>query len=475
MKNIVGRKKEIELLQKIVESSKPEFVAVYGRRRVGKTFLIKEFFNNKFTFYFSGSENSTMKTQLKNFQIAFQNYFNMTIPTPISWTIAFEMLRKEISRLRKRGRKVIFIDEMPWFATMGSNFIQAFEYWWNTYASSNPDILLIICGSSTSWILEKIIRNRGGLHNRVTRQIPLQPFSLKECEDFSTKHKLLIDRYQVLDYYMILGGVPYYWAQIDKSNGLPQNIDNLFFNREGVLKDEFVKIFNSLFKHSCKYIKLVITLGKKRMGLARDEIVRLSKLNDGGSITRMLEELEQCGFIRSYYAFGKKQRDKIYQLIDLFSLFYLNFIFNRHNNDENFWTNNFRTPKHNTWRGYAFEQVCLWHISQIKNKLGISGVSTNYLAWRSTDENSKNIAQIDLVIDRNDHIINICEMKYSKDEYTITKEYSELLRKRYAMFTDETKTRKTVHTTMITTYGTKQNTYFGNIHSEVNIDDLFVF
>jgi AAA+ ATPase superfamily predicted ATPase len=475
MSNIVGREKEIELLRRIAESNDPEFVAVYGRRRVGKTFLIKEFFNNKFTFYFSGSENTSMRTQLKNFQIAFQNYFNMTIPTPKSWTIAFEMLRKEINRSRKRGRKVIFIDEMPWLATMGSNFIQAFEYWWNTYASSNPDILLIICGSSTSWILEKIIKNRGGLHNRVTRQISLQPFSLKECEDFSTKHKLRIDRSQILDYYMILGGVPYYWKQIDKLNGLPQNIDNLFFNSEGTLKDEFTKIFNSLFKHSDKYIKLVIALGEKRMGLTRDEIVELSKLNDGGSITRMLEELEQCGFIRSYYAFAKKQRDKIYQLIDLFSLFYLNFIFNKKNNDDFFWTNNFRTPKHNTWRGYAFEQVCLWHISQIKSKLGISGVSTNYSAWRSTDENSKNMAQIDLVIDRNDHIINHFEMKYSKDEYAITKEYNELLRKRYAMFTDETKTRKTVHTTMITTYGLKRNSYFGNIQSEVKMDEMYVF
>ena len=471
MNNIVGRKKEIELLQRIVESGEPEFVAVYGRRRVGKTFLIKEFFNNKFTFYFSGSENSAMKTQLENFQIAFQNYFNTTIPIPKNWTIAFEMLRKEISRSRKRGRKVIFIDEMPWLATPGSNFIQAFEYWWNTYASSNPDILLIICGSSTSWILEKIIKNRGGLHNRVTRQISLQPFSLKECEDFSKKQKLLIDRSQILDYYMIIGGVPYYWKQIDKSTGLPQNIDNLLFNKVGALKDEFTKLFNSLFKNSDKYIKLIITLGKKRMGLSRDEIVELSKFSDGGSITRMLDELEQCGFIRSYYAFGKKKRDKIYQLIDLFSLFYLNFIFDKHNNDENFWTNNFSTPKHNTWRGYAFEQLCLWHIPQIKNKLGILGVSTNYSAWRS----AKNTAQIDLVIDRNDHIINICEMKYSKDEYTITKEYSELLRTRYAIFTDESKTRKTVHTTMITTYGVKRNAYVGNMQNEVKMNDLFVF
>jgi AAA+ ATPase superfamily predicted ATPase len=471
MNTIVGRKKEIELLQRIVESEEPEFLAIYGRRRVGKTFLIKQFFNNNFTFYFSGSENSSMKIQLENFKIAFQNYFKVTISTPESWVIAFEMLRNKISRSRKRGRKVIFIDEMPWLATMGSNFIQAFEYWWNTYASSNPDILLIVCGSSTSWMINKIIKNRGGLHNRVTRQIQLQPFSLKECEELINKQKFVLERNQILSYYMIFGGIPSYWKQLDKSKGLPQNIDNLFFNINATLKDEFVEIYNSLFKHSEKYILLIIALGEKRMGLTRDEIIKYSNLPDGGSISRMLEELEQCGFIRYYYSFGKKQKDKIYQLVDLFSLFYLNFIRDKNNNDENYWTNNFGTPKHNTWQGYAFEQVCLWHIPQIKHKLGISGVTTNYSSWRSTD--TEIFAQIDLVIDRNDKVINLCEMKYSNDEYIINKEMNDSLRKKYASFINETKTRKTVHTTMVTTYGVKHNQYWGNIQSEVRMDDLF--
>ena len=475
MNEIVGRKREIELLQRIVESGEHEFVAVYGRRRVGKTFLIKQFFNNKFTFYFSGSENSTMKTQLENFKIAFQIYFNMIIPTPENWTIAFEMLRKEIIRSKKRGRKVIFIDEMPWLATMGSNFIQTFEYWWNTYASSNPDILLVVCGSSTSWMLNKIIKNRGGLHHRVTRQISLQPFSLKECEDLAKKQKMKFDKSQILDYYMVIGGVPHYWKQLDKAKGLPQNIDNLIFNNGATLKNEFTEIYNSLFRNSEKYILLIIAIGKKRMGLTREEIVNSSNLPDGGAITKMLEELEQCGFVRSYYAFGKKRHNKIYQLIDLYSLFYLNFIHNKINIDENFWTNNFRAPTINTWRGYAFEQVCLLHIPQIKHKLGISGVSTNYSSWRNTDLETKQTTQIDLVIDRNDQVINLCEMKYSKDEYVITKEYNDTLRKRYAIFTDETKTRKTVHTTMITTFGIKHNMYWGNIQSEVKMDDLYVF
>ncbi|MCL1821299.1 MAG: ATP-binding protein [Prolixibacteraceae bacterium] len=476
MDKIIGRKKEIEYLQQIVESGEPEFAVIYGRRRVGKTFLIREFFNNNFTFYFSGSENSNMKTQLENFKNAYQEYFKRIVPTPENWTMAFAMLRNAISKRKKPGRKIIFIDEIPWIATKGSNFIQAFEYWWNTYASANPDIVLIICGSSTSWMLNKIIKNRGGLHNRVTRQILLQPFSLKECDEFVKKQKLPLDNKTILDYYMIFGGVPYYWKHLGKSKSLPQNIDNLFFSNNAVLKNEFSKIYNSLFKHSEKYILLVISLGEKRMGLSREEILEISGLTNGGSITRMLEELEQCGFIRSYYGFGKKRRDKIYQLIDLFSLFYLNFIHEKNITDEQFWTNNYDTAPLNNWRGYAFEQICLWHIPQIKHKLGISGVSTNYSSWRSLGKNTeKKKYQIDLVIDRNDRVINLCEMKYSDKEYNIDKDYNDILRKRKATFIEECKTRKTVHTTMITTFGVNHNTYWGNVQSEVTMEDIFKF
>lgn len=476
MNTIVGRKKEIEYLQQIMDSKDPEFVAIYGRRRVGKTFLIREFFRDDFAFYFSGSESANMKNQLENFRNAYQEYFKTIVPVPENWTTAFAMLKDAISNSKKSGRKVIFIDELPWLATKGSNFIQAFEYWWNTYASTNRDIVLIICGSSTSWMINKIIKNRGGLHNRVTKQILLQPFSLKECEELTKKQKLQLDSKTVLDYYMILGGVPYYWKHLNKSKSLPQNIDNLFFNSNAVLKNEFTEIYNSLFRHSEKYISLVVSLGKKRMGLLREEIIEISGLTNGGSITRMLEELEQCGFIRSYYGFGKKQRNKIYQLTDLLSLFYLNFIRKKNTTDEKFWTNNYDTASLNSWRGYAFEQVCLWHIPQIKHKLGIGGVSTNYSSWRSLGENSKNKKyQIDLIIDRNDRIINLCEMKYADKEYSIDKGYNDTLRHRRATFIEECKTRKTVHTTMITTFGITHNTYRENVQSEVTLEDLFVF
>jgi hypothetical protein len=471
MKAIIGRKREQKLLNWCLESGKPEFVAVYGRRRIGKTFLIREFFDKRFAFYFSGVENSSKRTQLENFNIAINQYSNTYFPPAETWNRAFEQLKNVLVQSRTKGRKVIFIDELPWLDTPSSNFIPAFEYFWNTWASAQSDIFLIICGSATSWIINKLIKNRGGLHNRVTRQIALEPFSLSECEEYVKSKKLALDKKNILDYYMIIGGVPYYWEQLDKSLGLAGNVDNLFFKKNGALRNEFDKIYNSLFNHSEKHIRVVNCIGKKRMGQTRDEIVRNTGLANGGSLTRLLEELEQCGFIRSYSNYGKKTKEKLYQLVDYISLFHLNFIQNRKVSDENYWTNMLNTPLINSWRGYAYELVCLDHIPQIRNKLGISGVLTYTLSWRGKSENRE--VQIDLLIERNDRIINLCEIKYADNEYAITKTADENLRNKRSTFIDETKIRKTVHTTMITTYGVKHNAYWNNIQSEVTMEDLF--
>jgi AAA+ ATPase superfamily predicted ATPase len=470
---IVGRKLEQKLLNQYLESGKPEFVAVYGRRRIGKTFLIREFFDNKFAFYFSGVENSNKQMQLENFNIAINQYNNTYFPPVKTWNRAFEQLKNTLKQSKTKGRKVIFIDELPWLDTPASGFIPAFEYFWNTWASTQNNIFLIVCGSATSWIINKLIKNRGGLHNRVTRQIALEPFSLGECEEYAKSKKLALDKKNILDYYMIIGGVPYYWEQLDKSLGLANNIDNLFFKKNGALRNEFDKIYNSLFNNSEKYIRVVNFIGKKRMGQTRDEIVHGTGLANGGSLTRLLKELEQCGFIRSYNNYGKKMKEKLYQLIDYFSLFHLNFIQNRKVSDESYWTNMLNTPSINSWRGYAFEQVCLDHISQIRRKLGISGVLTYTLSWRGKSENEG--AQIDLLIERNDRIINLCEIKYADSEYVITKTIDENLRHKRSIFINETKVRKTVHTTMITTYGVKHNAYWNNIQSEIIMNDLFIF
>jgi AAA+ ATPase superfamily predicted ATPase len=469
---IIGRETEQNLLGQYVESEKPEFVAVFGRRRVGKTFLIREYFNHQFDFYFSGVENTEKQQQLENFNTVLQKHGKEYYPVATSWFKAFEQLIHLLEKSKKKGRKVIFIDELPWLDTPRSSFIQALEYFLNTCASANPDIMLIVCGSATSWMINKLIKKRGGLHNRVTRQIPIEPFTLQECEEFLNHNQIVLSRHQIIECYMIMGGIPYYLEQLGKSLGLPQNIDNLFFKENGVLRLEFTKLYASLFKHSDRYIKIIEALGKKRKGLTREEIIATTKLSDGGSLSKMLEELELCGFIRSYNAFEKRTKERLYQLIDFYSLFYLNFIKNSSKSDEHFWTSLIDNAKHRAWSGYAFEQICMQHAAQIRRKLGISGVVTYSASWRSRA--SDPAVQVDLLIDRNDGIINLCEIKYAESEFVIDKKQDEILRNKRSSFINETKTRKAVHITMITTYGVKHNEYWGRIQSEVTMNDLFI-
>ena len=471
MGKIIGRTEEIFRLNNYLTSDKAEFLVVYGRRRIGKTFLIREFFKNKFDFYMSGAENASTEQQLFNFTAALNKYSKLPYPQTTSWQAAFVQLQHFLETLKTDNRIVLFFDELPWLDNARSGFLSAFEYFWNTYASANNKIFLVVCGSATSWITNKILKNRGGLHNRVTHQICLNPFTLHETEEFLQSKNIVLDRYQIAECYMVMGGIPYYLEQLQKKESIYQNVDNLFFKSSGVLRNEFEKLYASLFRNSEKYVEIVEAVSSKNKGLSREEIVQIAGLSDGGTLTKILEELELCDFIRSYYSFGKQKRNKLYQLIDFYSLFYLNFIKNQPTTDENYWTNIIDNPLHRAWSGYAFEQLCLMHAPQIRRKLGISGVLTYSSSWRSKDSESG--AQIDLVIDRRDRIINLCEMKYADNEFTITKEYDRILRNKRGVFKEETRTRKTVHTTMITTYGVKHNEYWGNIQSEVILDDLF--
>ena len=473
MKKIIGRTEEISRLNGYLISDKAEFLVIYGRRRVGKTFLIREFFNNKFYFYMSGAENASKEEQLFNFKTAINKYSKFSYPSAVSWQAAFVQLQHFLENLKTDGRIVLFLDELPWLDNNKSGFLSAFEYFWNTYASANNKIFLIVCGSATSWITNKILKNRGGLHNRVTQQICLKPFTLYETKEFLKSKNIYLDHYQIAECYMIMGGIPYYLEQLHKNKSIYQNIDNMFFNNSGVLRNEFEKLYASLFQNSEKYIEIIEALSSKNKGLSREEILKTAKISDGGTLSKILEELELCDFIRSYYSFGKQKKNKLYQLIDFYSLFYLNFIKNRPTTDENYWTNIIDNPLHRAWSGYAFEQLCLMHPSQIRRKLGISGVLTYSSSWRS--KNSELGAQIDLVIDRRDRIINLCEMKYSDNEFVISKDYNKILRNKRSAFKEETRTRKTVHITMITTYGIKYNEYWSNIQSEVTLEDLFKF
>ena len=473
MENLIGRKEEIALLEGLKTTDKPAFVAIYGRRRVGKTYLVKQVLGGDFSFYLTGTANISTRQQLGNFHTALSKQFHAAerFKTPKDWFAAFQQLI-DVLEMQSEGKKIIFLDELPWLDTTKSGFIPALEYFWNSWASANNDILLIVCGSAASWMINNLINHHGGLHNRVTHRLAIDPFTLAECEMFFKSRGAAFDRYQIIQHYMVMGGIPFYLDQVDKGSTAAQNIDRLCFTQNGLLRTEFDNLYASLFKKADKHIVIIEALAKKSKGMSREEIVQKTRLPNGGSLTKLLMELEESGFIRRYKTFGNTTRDSLYQVSDFYSLFYLRFVKGIDIADKNSWLDRLDNPEVRTWSGYAFEQVCLAHLFQIKQALGIGSVQTSSSIWQGSDGVSK--AQIDLVIDRRDHAINVCEMKFSINQFVIDKAYSEELRRKIGVFKTATATRKSVFLTFITTFGLAQNEYAGSlVQKSLTMDALF--
>jgi uncharacterized protein len=467
-----GRDKEQKTLERLYNSANSELVVIYGRRRIGKTWLVRQMFQHRFSFHITGLSNADMKTQLYHFNQSLFQYGKTELTPPETWIEAFYALR---TLLENRGtdRKVLFFDEFPWLDTPRSGFLSAFEHFWNDWASARNDIMLIACGSAASWITSRLIKNRGGLHNRITAQLKLLPFTLKECEVFFNEKGITMSRHQIVDIYMVLGGIPYYLDQIEKGLSAAQNIDRLCFTADGILKNEFRNLYASLFKNSEAYIGCIKALQTKKSGLTRNEIIEGSGIPGGGTLTIILNDLEESGFIRRFIPFGKKKRDTLYQLTDPFSLFHLRFIETSGNAGEGYWLHMLDNPQHRAWSGLAFENVCLLHTKELKKILGISGVLTYFHSWRSYKA-EKNV-QIDLLIDRRDQVINLCEIKYASGPFAITKGYADDLRRKLSVFKQETKTRKSVYLTLITTYGLQHSEHVhGLVQNELCMEDLFV-
>ncbi|MDR1015035.1 MAG: AAA family ATPase [Coriobacteriales bacterium] len=468
---IVGRKREQRALREYHESGLPEFLVVYGRRRVGKTFLVREYFKNEFTFYATGLARSSREEQLQSFCLALQEQMDGSEATARNWLEAFAALRRGLEEMPKGRRKVVFLDELPWMDTPKSGFLTAFEHFWNGWGAGREDIFLIVCGSATSWIVKNLFKNKGGLHNRTTRRMRIAPFDLCETEQYLTYKEVEFDRFRIIEAYMAFGGVPYYLSLMAKGRSLPQNIDDLCFAEDAPLKGEFAEVYSTLFKNSDSYIRVVEALSTKARGLTRNEIIAVTGLASGGGLTKILDELEFCGFIRSFPSFALDDNLCMYQLVDPFSLFYLRFMKARRPKNPRYWSSNLDNPSLNAWRGYAFEQVCLSHTEQIKEALGVAAISTEISSWRS----SKSVpgAQIDLLIDRRDGIINLCESKYSKGPFAVDAAYESNLLNKLSAFRSESRTKKAVHLTMVTTYGVTKGRHSGIVQAEVTMDDLF--
>ena len=467
-KTIVGRHEEQDILKACVDSEKAEFIAVYGRRRVGKTYLIKQYFKNQFDFYTSGVYGLKNEDQLGNFRQQLLAYGLNGVRKLKNWFEAFAALRTLLER--KKGRRIVFIDELPWHDTPRSNFLRALESFWNMWAADQKGLKLIVCGSSTSWMINKLLGDKGGLHNRVTKRIKLHPFTLAETESYLKRQGFQWDRFLVLQCYMAIGGTPFYLSMLRPDQSADQNIDRLFFAEDAELKTEYDFLFRSLFNDALGYRRVIETLAQKMKGMTRQELVEDLKITDNGRLTAILDNLANCDFIRKYSPFDKKKKGIMYQLTDLYILFYLRFVSNYHGANPNAWSGISAGAK-NAWQGYAFEQVCLHHVPQIRKALGISVIANDVSSWYCrTDEQT---AQIDLIIDRADGIINLCEMKYSNHIYEITKDYAEHLRERNGFFADVTRTKKTLYLTMVTTYGVKRNKYYGLIQNDIVMDQLF--
>lgn len=469
---LVGRQYEWDLLDEVMKSGESEMVIVYGRRRVGKTFLINRFFDNTYAFKHTGVFNQSTGTQLERFAASLEDYSGEAVSVPENWYKAFDLLKAYL-RTVSSEKKVVFIDEMPWLDTAESDFVSALESFWNGWAAAEDNIVLVACGSATSWMTDKLLGDKGGLFNRSATRIFLRPFNLKETEEYLKSRGFELTRYDIAECYMIMGGIPFYLKQMNPRWTLARNIDMMFFKEKGLLWDEFDHLYNTLFKNADTYIAVVEALSRKRMGMTRKEIVKEIGISDNGDFGKVLKNLVDNEFIRPYNYFGNKKRDTIYQLSDFYTMFYFSFIKDNYGRDESFWANSTDLPLRRSWAGYTFEQLCLHHLEQIRRSIGIIGVQCETSAWFSKGAEGKRGAQIDLLIDRRDRVINICEMKYSINEFTIDSEYDKSLRNKIQVFRDETKTRKALHLTMITTYGVKKNMYSNGVQSQVVLDDLF--
>ena len=481
MDSLIGRTKEVDELKRLYISKKSEFVAVYGRRRVGKTFLIDEALRGKITFRHAGlspidesGQSNNLKQQLLHFYQSLQLHGMRKSRCPKNWLEAFFMLEQHLQQTDNGSRQVIFLDELPWMDTPRSGFITALESFWNTWACHRQNIMLVVCGSANSWMIDNLVNNHGGLYGRTTYEIKLSPFNLMECELFYKSREIRMSRYDIAQANMILGGIPYYMNYFQRAKSLAQNIDELFFAKNAKLNNEFTRLFQSVFSNPEQMMRIVRTLAMKRKGYTREELATAAQITINGELTKWLNALVASDFIEKYVPFGESKRNIHYKLIDPFCLFYLRFIEEKKEMDNEFWMNNVLSPKINAWRGYAFEDLCFRHVDQIKRALQIGGISSTQSAWSVIGDNEHEGTQIDLLISRKDNIVNLCEMKFYSEDFSVSKSYHQKLVHRTNLLLQHLSRKTAIHPILITTYGLEYNEYSNDFMHTITLDDLFV-
>ena len=482
MQKIIGRSAEKAELQKIYDSGKPELVVVYGRRRVGKTFLIREFFEGQFAFYHTGLSQQEMEQthlkdrQLQNFASSLRRYGKTKQVTPADWLTAFDDLQALLEKKMKAEpdqRQVVFIDELPWMDTPRSGFLSALEHFWNGWGAGQTSLMLIVCGSATSWISDHLLHNKGGLYGRKTCEIKLHPFTLNEAEQYYHEQGIELDRYAQMQLYMMLGGIPYYMSYIRRGDSVEQTADNLFTGRNAKLADELEQLFVSLFTNHQDCMKIIRFLATRKTGFTRKEIAEKTGLPYGGGLTKTLKALAESDFIQKYIYYGLPSKEERYRLIDFYSLYALTVLEKQVAPDADVWRTPFDGRTMSAWYAFAFETLCWNHIPQIKQALGISSVHTAEFSWRAEATDEYPGAQIDLIIRRADRVINLCEMKFSISDYLLDKADDTNIRNKIAAYQRLTRCKEAIHPILVTTYGLTANKYSHLVQKVITMDDLF--
>lgn len=481
---IVAREKEQAVFERLVCEPTAQMLAVYGRRRTGKTFLVREYFDDRFAFKHTAVSPMELKERDKDGELLYRiqlNEFAASLrkygskdESPISnWFEAFHRLEALLEKMRGKSKKVVFIDELPWLDTPRANFLSAFEHFWNDWGSGKHNLLLIVCGSATSWMLDNIINNKGGLYGRTNCEMHLHPFTLAETETYLHRRGVTLDRYDVVQTYMLTGGVAYYLSYFQPGLSLAENIDAIFFAENGFLQTEYDRLFTSLFSDNEGYRRIVEVLSRNRYGLTRESIAEQAGISMGGTLSNMLKALVKSDLVTTYWNFGESKKIQYYKLTDMFCLFYLGFVQRNPSNNRTYWCDNQNSPKLNSWRGRAFEDVCFVHQTEVKKALGISGVQAEVYPWHATADGNVAGAQIDMLIDRADRVLNLCEMKFSQDDYVISKDYDEKLRGKIVALQEETGGKRNVQVTLVTTFGLKKNMYSSRVQRVVTMEELF--
>jgi hypothetical protein len=408
----VGRKNELRMLNDAYRSGKDELVVLYGRRRIGKSSLVKRFAEKKKAYYeFEALEGETTPGQINHFLQQLKKQIDDPILDSVrfaNWEQVFTYLTEKVINRKSKVKKILFLDELPWMAAGRIRLVSLLKYYWDNHWKSKH-VMLILCGSVASFMVKKVLHSNA-LYGRTTIEILLKGFSPEEAARLLSKKR---SREETLNYQLVFGGVPKYLEQINTSQSFNKNMNTLCFSPHGIMLKEVERIFYSQFREPRTYLKIINLLKNGIFSLS--EISSKTKIPSGGGLKQYLKNLERAEMIRSYIPFDRSGNSKFkkYTLADEFLVFFFKYMGpNLRVIKESSSRRLFETLTQNSfdsWLGFAFERFCLKHAGLLA--LVMDFADDILLASPYFKKNDERF-QIDLLYQRADRVITVCEIKH---------------------------------------------------------------